>query len=279
VGGHLPTAGVDDLDRREEWMQECGIELQLLGPELSVAPPTLGSADATTLAQRMNETAAEDVRGRPAFAPLAMVPLQSGDQAAAELERTVRELGFRGAMIPSTTEGGLGDPRLDPLWASAVALDVPIVVHSGRPAPDARLEAFGLDAQVGRPHEVAIAAISLVFGGVLDRFPELRLVLVMGGGTLTGLVPRLDRVCAQRGDGIPAQPPSAYLRRFYYDALVLEPARLRALVDEVGDDRVMVGTDWPFPVFDDDPAASVRGAALEASHKILRENARSVFRV
>jgi aminocarboxymuconate-semialdehyde decarboxylase len=261
-------------------MQERGIELQLLGPELSVAPPTLSAADATTLAQRMNETAAEDVRGRPAFAPLAMVPLQSGDRAAAELQRTVRELGFRGAMIPSQADGGLGDPRLDPLWACAAGLDVPIVVHSGRPAPDTRLEAFGLDAQVGRPHEVAVAAISLVFGGVLDRFPELRLVLVMGGGTLTSLVPRLDRVCALRGgDDVPAQAPSAYLRRFYYDALVLEPGRLRALVDEVGADRVMVGTDWPFPVFDDDPAASIRSAAVDADERILRENARSVFRV
>ncbi len=266
--GHLPAA-VNELDRRQEWMQRRGIARQLLGPELIYADPRLPVRDSVTRSRLVNEATAQDVRGRPAFAPLAMVPLPSGERAAAELRYAVGELGFRGAMVPSRIRGGLGEPRLDPFWESAVDLDVPVVVHSGPPVPDARLGRFGLGQQVGRVHEVGVAALSLIFGGVLDRFPELRLVLVMGGGPLLQLAPRLDRLRELGAGTGPASPPSAYLRRFFYDTLVLDDTRLRHLVEQVGAERVMVGTDWPFPVYEDDPAESVRQAVRSQRERAM----------
>lgn len=266
-GAHASgPAGIDELDRREAWMRERGIELQLLGPELTYAAARVPPAEEVRRARALNDAAAEDVRGRPAFAPLALLPLCSGAEAADELERAVRELDFRGAMVPSHGLGGL-----DALWERADALRVPVVVHSGPPAPDPRLGAHGLEAQVGRPHEVAVAALELAFGGVLDRFPALRLVLAMGGGTLLSLAPRLDRL----HDGAATR----WLRRFHYDALVLEPRRLALLVELVGADRVMVGTDWPFPVRDDDPGTTVRRAGLGSAdeERILRGNALALF--
>jgi aminocarboxymuconate-semialdehyde decarboxylase len=278
VRTHLPS-GVNELDRREEWMRDRGIELQLLGPELIYAHPRLSVRDAVKRSRLLNEATAKDVRGRHAFAPLAMVPLPSGRRAAAELQHAVGELGFRGAMIPSRVRGGLAERKLDPFWECAVDLGTPIVIHSGPPVPDTRLARFGLEQQIGRVHEVTVAAVSLIFGGVLDRFPGLRLVLVMGGGSLPQLAPRLDRLHAQRPDAGPADVPSAYLRRFFYDALVLDGVRLRQLVEQVGAERVMVGTDWPFPVYDDDPAASVRRAVQSEQHRALirSENATTAF--
>jgi aminocarboxymuconate-semialdehyde decarboxylase len=278
ASGHLPAA-VNDLDRREEWMRERGMATQVLGPELIYADPALSEPDMVRRARMLNEATAQDVRGRPAFAPLAMVPLPSGERAAAELRYAVRELGFRGAMIHSQVRGGLAEPGLDPFWACAAELDVPVVLHSGPPAPDDRLARLGIDQQVGRAHEVAVAALSLIFGCVLDRFPRLRPVVVMGGGPLLGLVPRLDRQYALRPDSGPERPPSGYLRRFSYDVLVLDDGALGHLVARVGAERVMVGTDWPFPVHEDDPAAIV-GRAVRSERErelILRGNATAAF--
>lgn len=272
-------SGVDDLERRREWMAEQGIAFQVFGPELRYARYHLTGQEGAAWSRLVNETTAADLRARASLAALALVPIQAGELAALELEHAVNELGFCGAMIGSQAPGGLHHPDLDPLWQAASDLNVPVVIHSAQPPPEARLERFGLGNLVGRTQEVTLAAAELVLGGVLDRFPRLRPVLVMGGGGLPYLISRLDRQHRlQAGAG---RPPSAYLRRFWYDTLVFGPAELRFLLDQVGPSRLMLGSDWPMVLFEPDPVGLIDGVSLspEDRHLVLGGNAAELFRV
>jgi aminocarboxymuconate-semialdehyde decarboxylase len=149
---------------------------------------------------------------------------------------------------PNALGRPLGDPAFDPIWKAAAELGVPIVLH---PFLLEAVERFGrhyLHNLVGYPFETTLAAASLIFGGTLDRFPTLDVVLVHGGGFLPYHIGRFDRGhvtrAEARADG--AALPSAYLRRFHYDTLVQFPQALAYLVKVVGEDRVLLGSDHPF---------------------------------
>jgi aminocarboxymuconate-semialdehyde decarboxylase len=280
-GDMKAAAPIADLDARADWLRERDIGWQLLGPEMRFARYDLPPLEGATWSRRVNEAMLESSHRYGIYAVIAMVPMQDGGAAARELEYAVRSLGCRGAMVHSQAPLGLHDARMDPFWAAASELDVPVLIHSGMPCADERVDVFKLSSAVGRPHEVTLAACQLIFGGVLDRFPSLDLVLLTAGGTLPYLMPKLDAISADGRYPINEPKPSAYFDRFYFDSLAYGPQQLRLLIALVGAYRVMIGTDWPIELHESDPLRLLRGQGLttEMWRGILAATATKLFRV
>ena len=287
VGAEPPTRPLLEplytLPRHLAFLAAQGIEAAVFGPLMDAAgyslPPRQGAAWSRAQNEGLAASLAE-VGGR--HAGLATVPLQSPELAAEELRVAVTSLGLRGAMIdPNALGRPLADRSLDPFWKAAAELAAPVMLH---PFLLEAVERFGrhyMHNLVGYPFETTLAAGSLILGGTLDRFPDLDVVLVHGGGFLPYHVGRFDRGHAVRpevrADG--AALPSSYLRRFHYDTLVQFPPALAYLVALVGADRVLLGSDHPFWLGDPEPARVVREAGLSAAAQaaILGDNAVRIF--
>jgi aminocarboxymuconate-semialdehyde decarboxylase len=215
---------------------------------------------------------------------LGTLPMTAPDRAPDEAAHAVEVLGLKGFQI-DTRAGAmeLSDPALDPLWRRLVALDVPLVLHPLGFSDGARLGPFFMVNTVGNPLEEVIAANHLVLGGVLDRHPALRVQIVHGGGFYPFLVGRLDHAWKRRPElrKLTAEPPSAYLRSFWYDTVVFDPRLLRMLFELVGPGRIMLGSDYPFDMGDDDPRATLAAASLPPAEiaAITGGTARSFFRL
>lgn len=238
---HDPAQRLPDMDRHGVFLQAVSAVPFLMYPELA--------ADlAAEFAAAVNEGIA-GIAAHPSrrFAGVATVPLQDARLAARELERA-RRLGFRAVEIPARLPGReLDDRALDPFWDAAASLELPVCIHPFDACPVEPLSRFALANLLGNGFDTAIAASLLVFGGVLERHPRLRVVLRHGGGAFPALLGRLDwghGTFAECGAAIP-RPPSAYLDRFWFDDVTFDAATFRALVDRVGAERVVVGSDHP----------------------------------
>ena len=193
------------------------------------------------------------------FVALASVALQFPDLAAAQLEQAVKQMGLRGAAIGGSVAGAeLADSKFHPFWAKAEELGALVFIHpqgtGSAPLAD-RLKGNGLLGNViGNPLETTIALSHLIFEGTLDRFPRVKVCAAHGGGYLPSYMNRSDRGCAtfptQCTAGIPKLKPTEYLKRLYFDSLVFTPEALRHLAAEVGADRIVMGTDYPYPWMD-----------------------------
>lgn len=289
MGAESPTRpllpALYTLDRHLAFLDAQGIDTAVFGPLMDVAGYALPAEQAAAWSRLQNETLAgslAEVGGQ--HRGLATVPLQEPQLAADELRVAVTSFGLCGAMVdPNALGRPLGDRAFDPFWKAAAELAVPVVLH---PFLLEAVERFGrhyLHNLVGYPFETTLAAASLVFGGTLDRFSSLDVVLVHGGGFLPYHIGRFDRGHQTRPearkDG--AMLPSGYLRRFYYDTLVQFPPALAYLVRTVGEDRVVLGSDHPFWLGDPEPLAIVRAAGLtaEAQAAIVGGNAARIFRL
>jgi aminocarboxymuconate-semialdehyde decarboxylase len=273
------------LDRHLAFLAAQEIDVAIFGPLMDVAGYSLPAESGAAWSRLQNEALAASLAeagGR--HRGLAAVPLQDPKLAAAELRHAVTRLGLRGAMVdPNALGRPLGDREVDPFWQAAAELGAPVVLH---PFLLEAVERFGrhyLHNLVGYPFETTLAAASLILGGTLDRFPGLDVVLVHGGGFLPYHIGRFDRGHAGReevrADG--AQRPSGYLRRFHYDTLVQFPRALAYLVDVVGADRVLLGSDHPFWMGDPEPLTIVGDAGLlaESQRLILGDNAARLFKL
>ena len=201
-------------------------------------------------------------------AGLATVPLQDVPEAAAELERAVG-LGLKGVSIGSNVNGkDLDHPDFLPFFTKAEALRAVVFIHPLDVIGVERIRSYYLHNGLGNPFDTAVAAARLAMGGVLDRFPRLQVCLAHGGGALPYLVGRLDRIHKVRPEGREKarRKPSAYLRRFHYDTVVHSDLVLRYLVDLVGNDRVVVGSDYRFDMGCLDPRRTLV-AVRELSRK------------
>lgn len=289
VGAEAPTRPLLEplytLATHQAFLDKQGIDAGVFGPLMDVAGYSLPAEQGAAWSRAQNEALAESLAtagGR--HAGLATVPLQRPALAAEELRFAVGSLGLRGAMIdPNALGRPLGDPAFDPFWRAAVEAGVPVILH---PFLLEAVERFGrhyLHNLVGYPFETTLAAGSLILGGTLDRFPALEMVLVHGGGFLPYHVGRFDRGHATRpearADG--AALPSRYLRRFHYDTLVQFAPALSYLVNVVGAERVLLGSDHPFWLGDPEPLRIVREAGLAAAAEtaILGDNAARLFRL
>jgi aminocarboxymuconate-semialdehyde decarboxylase len=212
---------------------------------------------ARELIRVQNEKLAEACAASPErFVAFASVALQHPDLAAEQLEEGLRRYGLRGAAIGGSVNGmELADPTFHPFWAKAEQLGALVFIHpqaTGAPTELAgRLQGNGvLTNTIGNPLETTIALSHLIFEGTLDRFPRLKICAAHGGGYLPSYAARSDAILTtfpERCTGALRKKPTEYLRQLYFDSLVFTPEALRHLVAETGSDRIVMGTDYPFP--------------------------------
>jgi aminocarboxymuconate-semialdehyde decarboxylase len=212
---------------------------------------------ARQLIRIQNEKLAEACATNPdRFVAFASVALQHPDLAAEQLEEGLKRYGLRGAAIGGSVNGQeLADPRFHPFWAKAEQLGALIFIHpqaTGAPTELAsRLQGNGvLTNTIGNPLETTIALSHLIFEGTLDRFQGLKICAAHGGGYLPSYAARSDAILTtfpERCTGTLTKKPTQYLRQLYFDSLVFTPEALRHLVAETGSDRIVMGTDYPFP--------------------------------
>ena len=274
-----------DLEQRIADMDRMGIEVQLLAGWIDLTGYDLAGSEGLSYSQAQNDCLAEEAAREPSrLRPVATLPLQDGAAAAKELERAMSELGMVGAQV-ATTVGPewIDSAGLDEVWEAAEALGAFVILHPMAPLTGVSLDRYFMDNSVGRPAETTIALAGLIYSGVFDRFPDLRVCAVHGGGFVPFQIGRLDR-------GYRAKPqlaarhalrlPSEYLSLLYVDTVVHDPRVLRFIIDIMGAEHVLVGTDYPFEMGDDDPVALVDAVPeLEPSQReaILSGNARRLL--
>jgi aminocarboxymuconate-semialdehyde decarboxylase len=259
-----------DSDIRRGDMDQLDVRRQVLSPMPELLSYWLAPADGAMLARYLNETLANMVTRAPSrFSALGAAPLQDIDAAIRELEFAVGTLGLAGIEVGSNVGGvPIGDPRFLPFFEAAEACNAAIFVHPLRPAGMDRLVGPpSLEQIVTFPGEIGLAAASLITGGLLKRLPRLRIALSHGGGAIQTLLPRMQFSWESQEafrEAIPVAPVDA-ARTLYYDDLLYSTTAIRALIETVGEDRVMIGTDYPFAIMDPDPAARVAALGLSAT--------------
>jgi aminocarboxymuconate-semialdehyde decarboxylase len=196
------------------------------------------------------------------------VPMPDGSEAAKELERCVTKLGFKGVQILTNVNGKeLSDPLFAPFWKKAEELGAFVVIHPNGFTHAERLSRFYFNNVIGNPLETTIALHYLIFDGVLERHPQLKILAVHGGGYLASYTGRIDHAWGARSDshGNLPQPPTIYLKRIYFDTVVFTPHQLEELVRIYGPERIVMGTDYPFDMGDYDPVGHVCNAGLDGA--------------
>jgi aminocarboxymuconate-semialdehyde decarboxylase len=235
-------------DQRIQAMDEMRVDVHVLSLSPLMHWYALDAAIGLEMAYEVNDDLAEMVATHPdRFVGLAFLPLQDPAAAVLELERCIRDLGFAGVMVGTNVNGLDWDSEdLFPVLEAARDLGALVFVHPAQRRADPFLPRYHLRNLIGNPFETAITIASLIFGGVLDRLPDLDLCFAHGGGFATMGVDRLDqgrqvRTEAQDSSGL----PSDYLRRLYFDTLVFSHRGLSNLIEVVGVDRIVLGSDYP----------------------------------
>jgi aminocarboxymuconate-semialdehyde decarboxylase len=269
------------IEQRMSDMDAMGIDVQVISPT-SLQHYYWADYDlARQIVRVNNEKLAEQCAKHPdRLVALGNVALQHPALAVEQLQYSVRELGLRGVEISTSVNGvELDDPALDPFWAKAEALGCVVFIHPSETSSlGERLNRFYLQNIVGRPMETTIALSHLIFGGVLDRRPGLKILAAHGGGYLPFYAGRSDHGHAVRPEcQAIAHPPSEYLRRIYFDTLVYAAEGLRALVTQVGAGQVVLGTDYPFDMGDYDVERTLREFSDGDRDAMLSGNAVRLF--
>jgi aminocarboxymuconate-semialdehyde decarboxylase len=275
-----PTAKVRELDR-------LGFDLAAVAPPLTIFHYDLSGRAMLDHVRLVNDGMAEVQRDFPdRFAAMAMLPLQDPDAAVRELDRAIDELGLRAAIICTNVNGtNLDDPSLRPVFRHAAERRVLLFVHAWFVAGADRLPRYHLLNAIGNPLEATIAIGSIIFSGMLDELPELRICIAHGGGAIPSVIGRIDRAYRIRPESqvIPT-PPSSYLSRLYYDTVVHRPDALEHLARVVGSDRLLVGSDCPYhldDMGDPDPLSIVTQLDIpeRARAAILGDTALELLRI
>jgi aminocarboxymuconate-semialdehyde decarboxylase len=273
-----------DLERRLSDMAASQVDMQVLSvcPQtfLYAQPPELTAA----FARIQNEELARVVKAHPdRFLAIATVPMQAPKLAADELRHAMRTLGLRGMQIGSNVAGkNLDDPELEPVWATAAELGAFILLHPINVAGMDRLGSYYLNNLIGNPLDTTIAAACLVFSGVLERHPSLKICLAHGGGFVPYQAGRFLHgwhVRAEPKRKLP-KPPTDSLARFYFDTIVHSQEVLEFLVSHVGADRVLLGSDYPFDMGAREGVQQIRGSSMASADQstILGGLARRLLR-
>jgi aminocarboxymuconate-semialdehyde decarboxylase len=269
------------FDPRQQFMASTGIDLQLVGGWLDSFGYEIPAEEGADWSRFLNEGMLADCRDRDGVIPLATVPLQSGKLAAQVLREAIKA-GMPGAMIGTQPKGGQGnldDPDLDPFWEMAAELRVPIIIHPMFGSGDARLDDMQMMNAVGRVTDVSIAISRMLFTGHLTRFDGLVVVASTGGGALPYMLGRLERNHKAFPDQV--VDPVEQFHKLYFDSIVFQPDVLQFLTAKVGVDQVMLGSDYPFPIGDQDPRKVIETAGYSEAEveAMLTGNARRMFGV
>ena len=255
------------VPRRIEAMGGMRVARQALSPMPELLSYWLALEDSMALIRYLNEQIAEMIALAPdRFVGLGAVPLQDVDSAIRELEHVLKKLKFSGVEIASHVNGvSIGDQRFEPFFAEAERLGAAVFVHALRPAGQDRIVGAFAEQAVCFPGDIALAAASMITGGIAARHPKLRIAFSHGGGALSMLLPRLVHAWTHipKARESLAESPAVYARRFFYDALVFEAAALRFVVDSYGASQVCVGTDYPYNMGIHDPVDRLEKSGLD----------------
>ena len=267
VAYHPFPRGGWDIEKRLADMDAAGVDVQLLSATPQTYYYNQDAAAGETLSALQNEQIAKHVKDKPdRFMGIATLPMQAPEKAAAELRRAIRELGLRGAMIGSNCEGrNLDDPSFEPLWQAASELDAFMFIHPVSVAGSDRIKDYYLRNFIGNPLDTTIAAGCLVFGGVLERFPNLTIVLAHGGGFVPYQMGRWVHGWKERHPEPQVKlkvSPQASLDRLRFDTILHSRMQLESMIGWVGAPRVLMGTDYPYDMAMMDPVRHVRSLSI-----------------
>jgi aminocarboxymuconate-semialdehyde decarboxylase len=238
--------------------------------------------DGHDLARILNDHIAEIVHRHPGrFIGLGTLPMQAPELAIQEMERCVRLLGFAGVQIGShVNDWNLDHESLFPVWQAAEQLGAAVFVHPWDMLGRDRMTKYWLPWLVGMPAETSLAICSLIFGGVLERLPRLRVCFAHGGGAFPGTIGRIEHGFRSRPDLCAVNNPKGpreYLGRFYVDSLVHDAETLRQLIRLMGAERIALGSDYPFPLGEAEPGRlieSMEDLSQETKNRLLSGTAR-----
>jgi aminocarboxymuconate-semialdehyde decarboxylase len=282
--GGKPTRPVSkplsDLAARLAWMDKQGVDAQVVGGWVDMFGYELPPAEGEAWSRLINDALIATAKTNKRFIPLASVPLQDGVRAAAVLKAAI-DAGFPGAMI-GTLPRGVGSvldaKDLDPFWQAADATGAVVHIHPSFDAGDVRVNDYGLQNALGRMTDAVVAVARLIYSGHVTRFGNVKFVVPMGAAGLPFVLGRLKRNQAiTQGLGDPIEA----IARFYTDTIVHDPRVLRFVISMLGADRLMLGSDMPFPIGDLEPTKIVAEAGLSAD-QVARVNgdlAAKLFRV
>ena len=269
-----PEERLKDMDEQDTEVQVVSIHTQILGYHLE---PSAGVAQA----REVNDEIASMTRQWPQrFAGMATLPLQDVAASIAELDRAVNVLGLKGAELDTVVNGKNWDePEFLPLFQAAESMGAVLFYH---PQPQDNLAVdrtskYTIPNSVGVVVEDTLITATLIFGGILEQFPDLKVCIAHGGGAACFGMGRLDRGWQVRSEARTNinRPPSTYQRQIYYDCITMSEVALRFLIDSVGIDRVVLGSDWPFVPWDPSPTGWIQGLkslSQEEKEKILYQN-------
>jgi aminocarboxymuconate-semialdehyde decarboxylase len=247
------------IETRLADMDRMGIDVQAISPAPNQLVYWTDAGLGAEIARKVNDRLAEIVAAWPArFVGLGSVPLQDAELAVIELERCMKTLGLRGVEIQPNVNGvDLTDPRLglEKFFARAEALGAVLFMHPLGFTQGERLRDHYFNNVIGNPMETTIAASHLIFDGVLERHPKLKVVLPHAGGFLAHYWARMDHAHRARPDcrSVIGKPPSSYLKKMYFDTIAFDPRMLRQMVDVYGARHVLLGTDYPYDMAEVDP--------------------------
>lgn len=291
------TDNVWEPKRRIEEMEATGVSMQVLSTVPIMFSYWAKPRDALDLCRTLNDHIAEVVHANPKhFAGLGTIPLQDVDLAAQELARCMGDLGLHGIEIGTHVDPNdhchgpdcrnLDHPSLDRVWKMAQDLNAAIFVHPWDMMGTERMPKYWLPWLVGMPAESSLAICSMMFGGVFERFPKLRVAFAHGGGAFPFTVGRIERAFHVRPDLVAVDHninPRQYMgdgktpARFYVDSLVHDADALKILLKLFGVKRVALGSDYPFPLGESEPGKlieSIKELSAKDKAQLLSETAR-----
>ncbi len=268
-------------DERIADMDRMGVDIQVVSPSI-VHQNTYWAEGARALEiDRMtNDATAEMVSKHPdRLVGMGLVPLHDPQRAVREMKRCLDRLGLRGVAVSTDVNGAeIGEKQFHPFWRAAEKAGCPVFIHPAGNA-DRRLQKFGLSFNLGQPYEEALAMSSLIYNGVLDRFPKVKLMIVHGGGFLPFYAGRQDAASRTGRDGAGLKGEfSDYIRKFWVDSVIFNPDMLEYLATKIPARQIMMGTDYPFG--ERQPVEFVRrakGLSKSAQEGILGRNAARFF--
>jgi aminocarboxymuconate-semialdehyde decarboxylase len=265
-----PTGGFDITQRLRD-MDASGVDVHVLSATPQTYLYNQGEELSATLAAIQNDQIAKHIAAHPdRFMGIATLPMASPKRAADELKRAITKLGLRGAMFASNVKGvNLDDPSFEPLWATAQELGAFMFVHPNNVAGADRLKSYYLANLIGNPLDTTIAAACLIFSGVMDRYPKLKIMLAHGGGFTPYQAARWEHGWAVRSEpkkNVTKQPKNIR-GRFMYDTILHCREALEAMIGLVGADHVMLGSDYPYDMGMMDCVQHVRGLKIADTDK------------
>jgi len=254
-------ANLTDIAVRLKDMDAMGVDAQFLLPGPSQSYYSVDPSLGPELAAIVNDGLADLARQAPdRLIPFGTLPMQNPPASVAEMTRAVRDRGIRGFQVLTNVNGReISAPEYDDLWRKAEELGTPILVHPlGFTQPE-RLTEYYFNNVIGQPLETTIMLHHMIFSGVLERHPRLKLVAVHGGGYAGAYAGRMDHAWGTRSDARRdiAKPPTSYLKRVYVDTVVFAVDQLKHLVEFFGPERVLLGTDYPYDMGEYDPVGHV----------------------